>query len=163
MKKILVLAMALAMVAVLAVPMAVFAGDTVVSGTVSACSIDVYAPSSIAFGTFSGPGDYYSNSPDGWVVFTSGTTGNSWQVTCQDASNGGYMRQSDWWTSLTNQLYVSLDNWATYATADAGVSISGSGSTSGGFTLYAKQTIVEPGDAAGDYSITITVTGSQSL
>jgi hypothetical protein len=165
MKKILVLATALALVAMLAIPMAALAADSdpaTVDGTVVAANIDVVAPTFGGFGSFS-PGDNrIPSTNDGSVTVTQNSqTPKGWTVTAKDTADSGYMWKDGtvWGTNLANKLYISPDN-SSWATADVGVSwTAGGGSLSGTMPTYLSQTITNT-DPAGDYYITITYTGS---
>lgn len=168
-KGILISVAVLALVGVMIAPMAALAdGTTTISGSLTACSIEVAAPTSFAFATFVVGSNHASSPNDGTVNFTPGTTGTSWQLTAQDTTSlyPGYMYCSagsgSW---LTDKLWIGLSDdgyRSNSGYADTAVSISGDGAVSEYFTLSADQTI-ESSDTPGDYSITITLTGSQSL
>jgi hypothetical protein len=161
MKKIITLGMVLALLAAFALPIAALASDTdsvPVSGTVVAAKIDVTAPTFAGFTTF-GPGENkIASGPDGSVTVTNNSQSPSgWTVTAKDITNGGYMLQPSI-AYLVNKLYISPDNWSSWATADVGVSWINTST----LPTWLSQTVVNA-DPAGTYSITIVYTGSLSF
>jgi hypothetical protein len=173
MKKILILAAALVLLAILVVPAAAYAGDTsTVSGEVTSATVSVDVPIGLPFGTFSAGWnvtDWYN--AHGWygtVTVIPGTSGlTSWTVTAQGAA---YMTASP--TSLTKPLLIGPAN-GSWSCADGtssgdvhGVSYSGTCTYTGtdnphNFDFWAAQ-YIETGDAAnaGSYSDTITFSAS---
>ena len=161
MKKILVLGLVLALVAILVAPMAVFAGTTdtqttAIDGTFAAISFTISPPGALNFGTFS-DGDNEIGPYAGYVTVNYGSgTGTGWTVTAKDVTSAylGYM--SDGYGNYLSllQIYSPTSSWQT---ADAGVTWSGT--VSGNLDdFYAKQNIVGT-EAAGTYYITITFSG----
>lgn len=158
--RILILAAVLSLVGVMFAPMAALAADTgtaSVNGTVVAATIDVVAPTFAGFGTFSAGVNNIASTDDGTVTVTKNSQNPSgWTVTAKDLTNGGYMRVGDpssqW---LTSPLYISPNNWSSYATADVGASWTNTGT----MPTWLSQTIAN-NEAAGTYSITLTYTGS---
>jgi hypothetical protein len=167
MKKILVLGLVLAMMAIMVAPMAAFAdtvGYTTAKGDVGGPSIAITAPILPDFLPFvAGPNNVVS-STDGTVTVTPGSDGNTnWTVTAVDtrAVGAGYM-----WlgnivpgTRLAEKFQISPDNWVNWNYADAGITYTGT-SASGILPLYAQQILGSLDTTPGAYYITITFTGS---
>ena len=158
MKKILVLGLVLALMAILLVPVAAFAvpTDTAdVTGTVVVATIDVDAPTFAGgFGDFDPGVNRIASTNDGSVtVVNNSQAPTGWSVTAKDISYGGYMWNGV--NTLQDKLYISPDNWVSYATAELGVSWTNPST----LPTWLEQTIAN-NEAAGAYSITITYTGS---
>lgn len=161
MKKLLILGTVLALLAILAVPMAAFAADSApvtVTGALVAATIEVTAPTFAGFGNFSHGDNYIASTNDGSVVITQNSqTPSGWTVTAKDLGGyGGYMWNVAVSAHLAAKLYISPDSWSTWNTADVGVSWTAGGLT-GSMPTYLKQTV--DNEAADTYSITITYTG----
>jgi hypothetical protein len=153
-KKILVLAMALALVAALAVPMAVFAGSTEVTGSVTQTTVEITAvPSGFALGDFvegRNPSSDWTWSGSGSIVVDPGTDASTaWVLTALTKDDGT-------WDFSSGKMYcVSLDRllddaiylnlygtgagYGTSGQAPSGATLSGSGDDS--FELGAVQYI----------------------
>jgi hypothetical protein len=115
MKKILAMALLLALVAILAVPMAATAATsttitTTVGGNVSESSISITPPSAIAFGLLSKTTDNYgitkASATSGKVTVVAGTAGNkNWSVKAESlGSNPGFLTSNG--TTLTQRLLI---------------------------------------------------------
>jgi hypothetical protein len=171
--RMLMLGLVLAVVAMVATPVAVFAATsetTTVGGEVTAPSISIIPPSPINFGPFASATNSKWADTAGSVSVTLGSSQTaSWQVTATDQYTGtgtGHMYNGAF---LTNPLGISKDatNWkvaggsAWNGYGSGPLTYSGSGA-SGSLPFAAQQTIVA-GDVAGTYSITIvfsaTITG----
>jgi hypothetical protein len=183
MKRIFVLAFLLALVAIMAVPMAAFAADTAVvttsvGGAVSAASISMVAP-----GAISGMALVYTPEftpidkagTNGSVTMTAGTAGLiGWQVVA-DAVSPGKLAFAG--TPVANQLLLgkTVDTpdwrWATGTgtatihgqTVPASGKLTYTGSTSPGTIAFRARQYVESTDGdllAGTYAITITFTAT---
>jgi hypothetical protein len=131
-----------------------------VTYTVTLPSITVTAPSPIAFGPFSRT-NVASSLTDGTVTVTGAFT--SWSVFAVAVPSiitqpAGYMMNGS--TALTDQLQISGDgtNWSP---AGTGITYTGA-TTPGSLPLWASQNI-ERGDAVGNYTITITFSGTLTL
>jgi hypothetical protein len=168
MKKILVLAMALAMVAVLAVPLA--AGATLVvgtgiMGTITAPTITVTTPSAISFVPFMFGVNKAKSGTAGSVSITyNSATTVSWQVVAQDNSDSawGYMKIGGNGAALTNPLYIGPDgiNWCqAWVAGGPFLTYTGTDGTGTPFDFWAYQQVVA-GDAVGSYSTLITFTAT---
>ena len=151
------------MIAVMVVPMAAFAAvpTSLVGGTDVAAGINVTAPGNIALGDFV-VGDNFGNSDGhpGSVALT-GTVGplSTWTVAVASVvppsmTKNGKMNSGT--NYLANKLQISPNNTA-WSPADTGFSYGGTGLT-GNFDLYVDQ-VVNGGEAAGVYSITLSYTG----
>ena len=179
MKKIVVLGACVALLAMLAAPLAVFAGSTgtvPVTGTIgNSATISITVPTVPGFGTFQPGTNSMVSNYDGEVDVT-GVNSNGvydWQVTAMDqnqvsdptyiAGTGHMVKDGDpsegiW---LIDPLYISSDNWVTSsATADAGITYTGSGTEVGCLPFYAHQTIESGDNKAGDYLVTIEFSAS---
>jgi hypothetical protein len=124
-------------------------------------TINVTAPSPIDFGTLTWGDNIMSSATSGTVTVTFGTDGaTGWQVTAQDVTNDGYMMAG--MPRLNERLQISKDNssWGTAPTADVGLNYTGT--VAGNYTLpfWAKQVIDINNESVGNYSITITFTGT---
>jgi spore coat protein U-like protein len=154
-KRILIIAATLVLLAMLAVPMAAFAvttGDTTVTGSIVAPTISVTAPGTLDFDQFTYGVEKQVGPTTGSVTVVPGSATNvNWTVTATDAAYGnGYMYIiADGYLSTPLLICVDGSTWH-YANVNAAVS----GSDNGTFDFYAKQTVVTT-DAAGSYTDTI--------
>jgi hypothetical protein len=159
MKKILVLAMALALVAALVVPMVALAAvdSTEVTGTV-AVAIEVSAPDGADLGSME-VGDNVLASA---ITVTVNCTQTGWTLGAKDASNGGKMSGAP--GNLTNALKIEGGDQSTYtALSGTDVLLETTGAAAAGETEIDDvnfQQTVEYADTAGSYAITITFTGT---
>jgi hypothetical protein len=182
MKKIIAVAFLLALVAVLAVPMAAFAatGSTTVGGSVTAGTVSVTPPTAIAFGAMK-----VSESPltkqattGAKVTVIPGSSGlEAWTMTVKSTAGlkPGWLSTSS--ASLTYPLLIS-DNGTGWVRADAptvgasnltppvtppqvyaggALTYLGTG-TQSDLDFFAKQWLTSGDDEAGTYSITLTFT-----
>lgn len=146
MKKILILATAMVLLAILAVPMAAFAdGTTNIDADIVATTVTVTPPGGFDFNTlYEGWNGPPSGDGQGDVEFIQGTATFNWQLKVyskDDSTNdfsagemygpGGY---------LSDPLYISFDNSA-YPAANAGLTYNGGTSASYLYWIYAKQYI----------------------
>jgi hypothetical protein len=171
MKKILFLGLVLALLAVVAVPVAAFAdttGDTEVSGTFVAASLSVTAPDPLNFGNFV-QGYNYAGPSVGNVTFDPGSSAETgWSMTAL----GNSTMFAPGPIYLNNYLLISADD-STWFIANGGsgsvngIPYSGTLTYTGGsgtnlpFNFWAAQFIV-PADQPGVYSDTITFTASMT-
>ncbi|MGA2671017.1 MAG: C1 family peptidase [Dehalococcoidia bacterium] len=128
----------------------------VVSGGGPSATIEVTAPSAMAFGNFT-VGNNTQQSATNLTVVVTGTP-TSWTVTAKDQNVGsgtGYMLSGA--TQLTSKLQISNDN-STWADADSGITYNGTGAGNYTLPLWAKQNIVG-NETVGSYNITIVFTG----
>jgi hypothetical protein len=165
-KRILIIAATLVLLAMLAVPMAAFAsdtGDTTVQGAVTIASVTITAPSAINFGNFVLGENTATSATPGSLVVTPGTSGiTAWTVTAQSLAPyaSGQMWSDDASRFLDTRLIITLATWAQQGWADVGVTLTGA-TASDSVPFNAKQTIVMADTAkAGAYTITITFTAS---
>ena len=155
-KRILVFSMVLALTAVMAMPTAAGAGDTVISGTIETTAT-LIVPTDITFTTFT----------TGTNTGSSGTAGSvsanaaGWTLTVSDAketTESGFMIRSDG-TNLGSKIQVGMtaETVTTIALYQAQLLAVGTYSTTSPFSipLFAKQ-IVATDDLPGVYSITLT-------
>jgi hypothetical protein len=165
-KRMLTVAVAVALVAAMAIPavaVAVPANTTDVTGSIAEATIEITAPTPIAFGMLEW-GENTEQSTTGLLVTVTansrnpdGTGGVYWDVNAKDETNGGYMQQTDT-TALQNKLQIGEDGLS-WTAADVGITYDGYGAVTGGeFDFYAEQTIDSDAEEVGDYSITITFT-----
>ena len=172
MKKILVLGIFLALVAVLAAPMAVLADDVLTQGAVTVSSISFTAPSNINFGSLVLGENYAKSATNGSVTVTEGSNGaDAWQVTAQELGDAGYMWLNgvigDAGVSLTDPLRLLADPareglaWA-YTNSDVELVWTGSGTNVDAVPFLAAQKIeAAPLDnTAGSYWAYITFAAS---
>ena len=164
MKKVLVLAMALTLMAALAMPMAALAAEsdtTEVSGTVAA-AIEVTAPAPASLGDMVvGDNELASN-----ITVTVNCTSLSWTLGAADKRvspvSAGHMDDNT--TALTNALKIKGGDQGSYAALSASdVLLETSGAASAGETDISDvnfQQTVEYADQVGTYSIVITFTGT---
>lgn len=127
-----------------------------------ASTTTITAPSNFSFGTFTmGADNLASSETDGEVTFTAGNDGaTGWQVTAEDqntATGAGYMLRNSDQHPLDNKLQISGDECVSYASADTGITYTGTETDS--FTFDAKQAI-STGEYAGTYNITIVFVNS---
>ena len=166
MKKIYALTLLLALLAVLAVPMAASANTVVnsvtVGGSITVGSIAMSPPGAIAFGTLSliTPTLNEKNAAPGSVTVTTGSSGaTAWTASAQAATSlrtGSMMSGSNYLqTKLQIGKSVAENTWIP---ADTVLSYSGSAAT-GPIPFAAKQTLLASDNNA-IYSITITFTAS---
>ena len=164
MKKIYALALLLALVAVLAVPMAASANTVVnnvtVGGSITVGSIAMSPPGAIAFGTLSAITLNEKNASPGSVTVTPGSSGKTtWTAgaIAATSTHTGWMMSGG--ASLTNELQigksVAENSWTQ---AHTGITYSGSAAT-GPIPFAAKQ-VYATTDSVAIYSITITFTAS---
>jgi hypothetical protein len=158
-RKILAIAMSLAVLATMALPMSVWAdtGDTVISGT-QAGEFTLQVPGPIAIGAFNAEEDNLGNS-SGLVE-----TNSAWTMTVttdHTADSEAYMNNGT--VNLTNPLDFSINGstYDTFAVYKAAIEALSSGTGSIAIPLYIKQ-LVETTDATGSYTVTITYTASPS-
>ena len=179
MKKIIVLACMLALVAILVVPMAASAATTTpVSGTIKSATVTVTAPSTIAFGTFAMGWNLQNSTTAGTVTVTPGTSGKTnWTVTA------AWAKMKKGTVELKSWLLGSPDGGATTWHAGDGVDqwvyggdgtgddvacygpLTYSGTTATGtLSFYAWQYIgaddVDSFSDAGAYATTVTFTAT---
>ena len=164
MKKVLVLAMALTLMAALAMPMAALAAEsdtTEVSGTVAA-AIEVTAPAPASLGDMVvGDNELASN-----ITVTVNCTSLSWTLGAADKRvspvSAGHM--DDTTTALTNALKIRGGDQSSYAAlSGSDVLLEDTGATTAGQTDISDvnfQQTVEYADQVGTYSIVITFTGT---
>jgi len=164
MKKIYALTLLLALLAVLAVPMAASANTVVnsvtVGGSITVGSIAMSPPGAIAFGTLSLINPNEKNAAPGSVTVTPGSSGaTAWTASAQAATSlrtGSMMSGSNYLqTKLQIGKSVAENTWIP---ADTVLSYSGSAAT-GPIPFAAKQTLLASDNNA-IYSITITFTAS---
>lgn len=172
MKKALILGTVLALLAVLAVPMAAFAdteGSVEGTGSVTQTTVAITIPSAFAFGNFvegRNPASDWAWSGTASVTVTQGTNpSNSWALTAQsvDDSNGSFANGKMYCDALARYLeeamYVKL--WSSgngesgYAYAGTGVTLNGSGDDT--YQLGAVQNISHNDALAGAGSYYIFV------
>jgi hypothetical protein len=161
-KKILSLAIALGLIAVIALPMTAWAATTDIEGSLG-ITATLNAPSLSSFTTFT-VGDNTGSATAGSVI-TSGTT--SWALTVADAktNNNGKMtvngENSSGAIKLTNAIQVGMTAPTVGAISEYQTALQGASgySDNGTFSipLFFKQTIVTD-DTAGSYKITLTYT-----
>lgn len=173
MKKLLILATALVLLAILAVPMAAFADDVTVGGTVPSVpsTLTMTVPNSISWWSLTAwnrdttnivVGLNYGYADAGSMVYVQGNDGvKGWGITA--AVPAGYIGPTSYaqmygpgW--LPTPIQLSIDGSAFYQFA-AGGYFSYTGSTDGTtpLLLYAEQQ-VNTTDAPGAYSIVIVYT-----
>ena len=165
MKKIYALALLLALVAVLAVPMAASANTVIsnvtVGGNITNGTIAMAAPGAIAFGTLSSVTPNEKNAAPGTVTVTPGSSGTTtWTATAAALANPpstGYMTMGG--TKLANPVFIGKSIAEGMLVNAATGSLAYSGSASGPITFAAKQTLLASDNNA-IYSITITFTAS---
>jgi hypothetical protein len=121
-------------------------------------SITITAPSAIDFGKFSQT-NVASSLTNGTVTVTG--TFTSWSVTAISAApsalqTNGYMYNGS--TVLADQFNISEDG-TTWSPASTGITYTGK-TTSGSLPLWASQNIEHSDRVSGDYTVTITFTGS---
>ncbi len=160
-KRILALSTVLALVSLIAAPMAVLAvtGGTVISGTI-ANTADLTVPTNISFGTFAIDNNTGSATAGSVVANAAG-----WTLTVADikTTNTDYMTKngSSDTVKLAQPLLVgtTVNNCGTIAAYQALLLAEGTYGDAGTFSipLYVSQ-VVGTGDAAGAYSITLTYT-----
>ena len=164
MKKIYALTLLLALLAVLAVPMAASANTVVnsvtVGGSITVGSIAMSPPGAIAFGTLSLITPAEKNAAPGSVTVTPGSSGaTAWTATATAATStkpGSMMSGSNYLqTKLQIGKSVAENTWIN---ADTVLNYSGSAAT-GPIPFAAKQTLLASDNNA-IYSITITFTAS---
>ncbi len=161
-KRILILGMVLATLAVLVVPMnTMAAGTTTVTGTVASLpsTITLVAPSNIDFGTFAVGANSRVSATDGSVTVTQGNdTPSGWTCTAKDANgaaNSGHMLSP---TPLTDALMISQDG-STYASAATGLTYNSTGFATGPLPFRTQQAIMIR-DVTGSYTINILFTAA---
>jgi hypothetical protein len=130
---------------------------TWVAATPEPSTITVTAPSAIAFDTLVWGDNVKSSATNGTVtvVFGSGSP-TGWQVTAQDVTNGGYMKNGTT-PLLSGKLQIS-GNGTGWANADVGITYNGT--AAGNYTLpfWVKQ-VINTNEVVGAYNITIVFTG----
>jgi hypothetical protein len=165
-KKLLILATLLALLAVLAIPMAAFAytntGTTNVNGSIIAPSITIAPPTAIDFGTLKvGVNEKNSDATGSVLVAVGSANSGNWQVTAaSDPWYGGYMYNGS--NNLAQKMWIATVDGYVYA--DTGSSYTGTFDNVGActpspFTLYAHQDVLNT-DPAGYYGIVIVFTAS---
>jgi hypothetical protein len=160
MKKILALVAVLALVAALVVPMAVSASTTIASGTITAPTISVSAPSAYTW-TLWKVGDNYGSDVQGSVSAVLGSANSvNWQVVAQDlGADYGFMRTTGN-VALANKFEISQYSNSGFVFADAGLTYTGTNLTAPqAFDFYGYQYVTNT-DAAGTYQMTITFTAT---
>jgi hypothetical protein len=162
-KKFLILATVLALLAVLAIPAAAFATDTEINGNYVAATINVTPPGTMSFSVFN-PGENTNViSNTGTVTVTNNSQSPSgWTVNAIDNASYGYMRVGGPGSSpyLATKLRIGFDAQG-WAWADVGQNYS-AGPATGNFDFYARQDVTNT-DSVGTYWIFITFTGSLSF
>lgn len=179
MRKIAILAIVAAVIALLVLPAAAFADTTVVTGDVVGPTISITAPPQFSFGTFvigwNPSPTTWMTSGDGNVTFDPGSdSAATWTISATSTidASGNFTDGLMWSDSLGRYLapgeamYVSLDGGATYAQLPGGVTTapsSASGVTT--FQLSAQQYISHEDilAGAGTYRITVQLTASVTL
>ncbi len=162
-KRILTLGMLLALVAVMALPMAAFAETNTGSGTVPTVSstISITAPGNFSFGDFTVSANSTASSTNGTTTYIPGNdSASGWQVTATDNNTGtntGKMLRTTDSHPLTSELQISQDVGSSYFAASS--TLTYSGAASGQYTFDAKQYIASD-ELAGVYSIAIKFTGT---
>lgn len=173
MKKLLVLGLVLAMVAILVVPMAAFADSPEGTGSVTATTVEITVPGNFDFGNFvegrNPASDWVWGSSAGGVTVILGTNpSTSWTLTAQSVDDGngnfanGKMYCNDLGRYLDEAMYIKLHSVANgdsgYAYAGTGVTLTGSGDDL--YNLGAVQNISHPDATAGvgTYYIFVKVT-----
>lgn len=151
MKKILVMACLLALVAILAVPMVTSAAPTPVTGTVKYATVTVVAPKAITWTTFAQGWNFVSdNTPTtkGSVTVTAGTSGTiSATVTAKSAVEKPWLYK-DATNHLDEYLLITLADTPA-VTADWHIANGGDGMVqSTSYTGPATKTLVTPGTFA---------------
>jgi hypothetical protein len=162
MKKIFIMGLVIALIAILVIPSAVFAedNDTQITGSLN-FSITLYAPSDINLGPMVAGQNNPSDTGAGPYSGSVDANGN-WNVTATSASGfGGYMRlngESDG-SPLANlfEIYSEDSDWKT---ADNSVMFSGGPGTGVLINGFCVRQYVDSTDVYGDYGITIIFTGS---
>ena len=173
-KRILALAAVLVLVAVLAVPMAAFAADVTVSGTVPSVlsTLTMTVPGPINTWSLTdwngGSGGWmyvglnYGKATDGSMLYTQGNDGvTGWGITV--AVNGGYIGPTTYaqmWSGVWLPTPIQLSNdGATFYQFALASQFSYSGTTDGTtpLYLYAEQQ-VNTTDAAGAYGLVVVYT-----
>ena len=176
-KKILIIAMALALVSVIAMPIAAFAEDSTVTGQ-QGVSINISVPASVAFGTFSsvnGP----NSSNQSITVNTTGT----WQIQVKDAmdtfgsvakpaGSGGKMVEASGTDYITPSPKILTNALVIDASSVGGVSVTLSASDQALFSgqlaysgtksiAFRQTTAYDPAlPAENSYRIVVTFTAS---
>jgi hypothetical protein len=173
MKKVLVLGLVLALVAILVVPVAAaFAdsGTTQVDGAVVETSVSVTPPGTCDFGNFAeGANGHATGSTQGSVIFTQGTgVFDHWQLavyTTNDA-NGDFSAGEMYCTALARYLdtpmQISLDN-ITYYPLPGGLTYNGDSSASYDYWIYATQDITHDDAIAGAGAYYIVIISEVTL
>lgn len=154
-KKILAIALALALLAVLVAPLAAFASDgtTTITGDVTS-GYSFTPPAAISLGSMS-PSAPAANNSSGTL---NGNNASGYTVTAVDASttNTGYMVSGT--NVLQNYFMIGKDTSSLAAADTAQTLLNSTAAGSNPVPLYVSQTI-SPSDAiATGYSITITFT-----
>jgi hypothetical protein len=171
MKKILILGLVLALVAILVAPMAAFAtGPTEVTGSVTTTSVSVTPPDGFGFGNFAeGLNGPPAGSTQGDVEFTQGTATEAWQLQVYSKNDGTYdfsagkMYCTALPRYLDTPLSISVDG-SNYYDASPGVPIISGGTTASFlYWLYAKQTITHADAIAGAGSYFILIYSEVTL
>lgn len=142
------------LLAVTVMPAAAATSDTTdVTGSVP-FTIDVTAPDAISLGVMA-EGENAGSSTNGAVV----CNGTTWSVTAKDekATNPGFMTSAT--DTLGAEMTICDTSGGTYVVAHTGITYSGQPTT---LALYVKQTVALATDKVGNYTITITFTGSGS-
>jgi hypothetical protein len=177
MKKIFVLAGLLALVAIMAVPMAASAATTIIGGSVTEATVTMTPPSAIAFGAlvYSATVPMEKASTAGSVTVVKGTSGViSWTVTAQATTGTTPGKMSSATADLTTWLLIgkTLATPADYRCADgigrnihstaipAGVLTYTGTTTPGSIPFCARQWIETTDTTPGVYSATITFTAT---
>jgi hypothetical protein len=162
-KRILSIALILALIAALAAPLAVYAANTTEIDGILGSTATLNAPTVATFTTFA-VGDNSGSATAGSVV-TSGT--NSWTLTVADAKSNNNGKMTVGGTDdagaikLTDPLLVGITSGSvgTISSYESALQAAGGYGANGTFSipLFFKQTIVT-GDPAGSYKITLTYT-----
>lgn len=171
MKKLLILGTVLAILALLAIPMAAFAdtsGDTQFNGSVADTTVTVDPPGNCDFGNFTegwnGPAT--DGSDQGSVTFIQGTAiYNHWQLKIY--STGSYSSGQMYGGPsrfLDNVMYINLDNnWGTSVAANVGIIYNGDSSAGYLYWIFAWQQITHNDATAGAGAYSIIITSEVSL
>jgi hypothetical protein len=162
-KKFLILATVLALLAVLAIPAAAFATDTEINGNYVAATINVTPPGTMSFGTFTYGENIQGPKVGSVTVVNNSQSPTGWTVNAiNNDTSYGYMRVGGAGNTpyLATKLRIGFDAQG-WAWADSGQNYS-AGPASGNFDFYARQD-VDNNDSVGFYWIFITFTGSLSF
>jgi len=172
-KKLLILATVLALLAVLAVPMAAFAdGSTQVNGDVTETTVTVTAPGACNFSPFTeGLNGPAAGSSQGNVTFTQGTAEyDHWALKVYSKNDGtwdfssGRMWSIGLGRQLDNNMWINLTNdYSTSVNPGTGIVYNGDSSASYLYWIYAWQNITHPDATAGAGNYFIIIYSEVSL